>query len=764
MQEPLQTLRAIFQEAADLRSPRDLLGLIVKRVRDALDAQVCSIYLLDQEQNTLVLAATCGLEEGSVGRVRMPVGEGLVGHVASHIQLVNVADAASHPSFRFFPESGEERFKSFLGAPIVHFRKLIGVIVVQTEREQPFSESAEAFLITVAAQLAGTIKHLLDNNILAELHNERLKRNLRVVGLRGAPGIAVGQVVWLKRTADLGTVDEDERSTSVETEMERFENAVRIAREALKESQNQLGSAAPKDVQALFKVYKMILSDQAWVNEVASHIRQGYSASAAVKRTVDAHARIFEQMDDPYLRAKSEDIRHIGNLVFSALRGEHNTPDVEALPDRMVLTGEGLSIADLTRYPQEKLAAVVCIGGAALSHVAVLASALGIPAVMGVSDLNRSEVNGAWAVVDGYRAQVIFHPSPELLKEYRRLERSERRLYKGLDALRNQPAETPDGERVVLYANTGLLADITPGLERGAEGVGLYRSEIPFMMHASFPSEDEQVGIYRHVLKAYAPKPVHIRTLDVGGDKPLPYYEIQEDNPFLGWRGIRFTLDNTAVFMTQIRALLRANIGLGNLSIMSPMVCDWHEVDAFRSLLVEAQAQLRDQGHEVELPPVGVMLEVPAVMTCLDELAERADYLSLGTNDFTQYWLAVDRNNPKVADLYDWLHPSVLRAIAYIVAFSQKKRIPLSLCGEMAADPAALILLMGMGVRKISVSAANLLKAKWVIRTIPAERARSVWKKTRTMQSRDDIHALLDSVLEEYGLDALTRAGGQRRT
>ncbi|RMF19414.1 MAG: phosphoenolpyruvate-protein phosphotransferase PtsP [Gammaproteobacteria bacterium] len=764
MQAPLQTLRSIFQEAADLRSPRELLELIVGRVRDALEAEVCSIYLYSEEQKELVLAATCGLRERSIGRVRLPLGEGLVGHVAEHMHLLNVADAASHPDFHFFPETGEDRFKSFLGVPIVHFRKLIGVIVVQGVNPTAFSEAAEAFLITIAAQISGAIKHLLDNDILQELQYGITNLNLKVTGLKGAPGIAVGQVVWPRRESDLDTVDENQAGGIVEEELQAFRQALQAARQTLKESKQQLEGSAPKDVLALFKVYKMILSDQNWVNEVAGHITAGLSAAAAVKRTVESHARIFEQMDDPYLRAKSEDIRHIGNMVYSALNGEAQDRADETFPERTVLVGKNLSIADLTRCPQDKLAAVVCIGGSALSHVAVLASALGIPAVMGVPELKRRELQNDWVVVDGYRAQAIFNASPELLKEYRRLERSERRLIQGLDALRDKPAETPDGVRLTVMANTGLLADISPGLERGAEGVGLYRSEIPFMMHASFPSEEEQMQIYQHVLEAYAPRPVHIRTLDVGGDKPLPYYEINEDNPFLGWRGIRFTLDNAAVFMTQIRAMLRANVGLGNLAIMLPMVSDWREVDAFRKLLNDALKQLHAEGLDVPEPSVGVMLEVPAVMTCLDELAERADFFSLGTNDFTQYWLAVDRNNPRVADLYDWLAPSVLRAIAQIVAFCANRRIPLSVCGEMAADPAALMLLMGMGVNKISVSAANLLKAKWVIRTIPMERARSLWRKTRQMQSAEDIHAMLDATLVEYGLDGLTRAGGPGRT
>ncbi|WLQ14789.1 phosphoenolpyruvate--protein phosphotransferase [Hahella aquimaris] len=761
MLEPLKILREIFQEAADLHAAKDLSELIVDRVQSAMRADVCSIYLLDETSQELVLMATRGLDPESVGRVRLPVGQGLVGYIAQHQSLMNVDSAEKHPNFKYFPETREERFSAFLGAPIINFRKNIGVIAVQKKEAAYFSDEQEAFVVTIAAQLAGPLSQWVqqDGVFDREVCRDKFKANLKFRGVKGAAGMAIGRVHWIGKGHDLASAP-DREAKDAELEIARFAKALELAKDELNASGERMAGTLPKDVLALFGVYRMILEDQELTTETVNHIHSGLCASSALRKTVEAHARVFEKMDDAYLRAKADDIRHIGNRIYANLRGV-DSADVIDVSEPTIIVGNNLSITDVAQFPPEHLVGLVCTSGSSLSHIAILANALGIPAVMGIGDIKPALIENAEAVVDGYRAVVVFNPVDALRKEFKRLAKQEKKLIKGLDELRDLPAQTPDGFRVKLFANTGLLADISPGLLRGAEGVGLYRSEIPFMVHESFPSEEEQVQIYRKVLEAYAPRPVYMRTLDIGGDKNLPYFSFTEENPFLGWRGIRFTLDNTGIFISQIRAMLKAGRYLGNLKILLPMVSRLDEIESFRSLLQEAIGQLKEAGVEVDEPQVGAMIEVPSAMVLLEDLAEMVDFFSIGSNDFTQYMLAVDRNNAKVSDLYDWLNPAVLRSIGRVVKVAKKHGVPVSVCGEMASDPAAVLLLLGMGVEMLSLSAYNLPKTKWVIRSVSHQTAEKLWKKASRMRNEKEIRAMLNEVLDQHGLGGLIRAGSQ---
>ena len=337
--------------------------------------------------------------------------------------------------------------------------------------------------------------------------------------------------------------------------------------------------------------------------------------------------------------------------------------------------------------------------------------------------------------------------------------REEVELSKELSALRELPAITPDNVGIPLYINSGLLADATPSRNSGAEGVGLYRTEYPFMVRDRFPGEDEQCHIYRQVLKSFSPSPVTLRTLDIGGDKTLSYFPIEEDNPFLGWRGIRISLDHPEIFLVQLRALLRASIGLKNMSILLPMVNSLSEVDDALRLLRRAYHELIDSGMNINMPSVGVMIEVPSAVYQVRELAQRVDFISIGTNDLTQYLLAVDRNNSRVAELYDSLHPAVLRALLQTIEGAKAEKTPVSVCGEMAGDPASAILLLGMGVDVLSMSAANLPRVKWVIRTFTHRKASLLLKEALTFEHAHSVRKFLNSALEDAGLGGLVRAG-----
>jgi phosphotransferase system enzyme I (PtsP) len=391
--------------------------------------------------------------------------------------------------------------------------------------------------------------------------------------------------------------------------------------------------------------------------------------------------------------------------------------------------------------------------------VAILARAMGIPTVMGAVDLDLSTSDELDFIVDGYQGRLYINASDAIKLEYSRLALEETQLSKELQSLRKLPAQTPDGYTVPLYVNTGLMADITPSKKSGAEGIGLYRTEFPFMVRDSFPGEEEQRLIYQQALKAFAPRPVTLRTLDIGGDKALPYFPIVEENPFLGWRGIRITLDHRDIFLTQIRAMIKAAINYDNLGILLPMISDLGELEEAILLIDQAFTELQEENEEVSWPKIGAMIEVPSAVYQAEELAQRVDFLSIGTNDLTQYLLAVDRNNTRVAKLYDALHPAVLRAIYQTVEAGHKYGRPVGVCGELAGDPAAAILLLGMGVDNLSMTVAGLPKIKWVIRSFSQRDARQMLTRALQFSSAAAIRKYLNAALESAGLGGLVRAG-----
>jgi len=413
---------------------------------------------------------------------------------------------------------------------------------------------------------------------------------------------------------------------------------------------------------------------------------------------------------------------------------------------------EEMSVAHLAAVPPEQLAGIVCLRGSALSHVALLARAMGIPAVMGLGDRPLGRFEGSAIIVDGYQGRVYLNPDPATRAEYQRIMTADAKLSAELGGLRDLPAETRDGHRIPLYAKAGLPADLATARAVGAEGIGLYRTEFAFMVRESFPSEEEQLAIYRPILTGFAPRPVVMRTLDIGGDKNLPYFAIAENNPFLGWRGMRFTLDHPDIFLTQLRAMLRANIGLDNLRILFPMITTVEEVDEALRLLTRAERELCEEGHAVTRPQVGIMIEVPSAAWQTEQLARRVDFLSVGTNDLTQYLLAVDRDNARVANLYDSLHPAMLKTIAHIIEHSHRAGRPVNLGGEMASDPGAAVLLLGMGVDGLNPSAVSVPRVKWAIRSFTRDEARELARRALELDTVRQIRRLLDDALRRAGL------------
>ena len=747
----LDTLRRIVQEVNNAPDLRTALDLMARRVRDAMGTEVCSIYLLDSTEPRYVLMASEGLKKEAIGRVSLGVAEGLIGQVGLREEPINLEDAFAHPKFLYLAETGEDPFHAFLGVPVMHHGRVLGVLVVQQRDARRFDQSEEAFLVTISAQLSAVVAHARATGALGILDtNEPTARFFD--GVAGASGAAIGTGVLLFPPADLSGVP-DREAEDIEAEVSQLETALmRVRSDVRALGERAKGRLGPEE-QALFEVYLRMLDRQALGGEFIAKIREGHWAQGALRIVIEEHINNFEMMDDAYLRERAADVRDLGRRVLAELQSR-NRREIQ-FAERSILLGEEITTTMLMEVPQDRIVGIASSHGSRNSHMAIVARAMGIPTVVGVQGLPLKQMDGKELIVDGFRGRVISNATPELKHQFEDIIAEERDLLAGLEKLREQPAETEDGVRIQVQVNTGLMTDISRSLERGAEGVGLYRTEIPFMVRDRFPSEEEQCRIYREQLQAFAPFPVTMRTLDIGGDKSLPYFPIKEENPFLGWRGIRVTLDHPEIFMVQVRAMLRASEGLDNLRIMLPMVTSVFEAEEAQHLIHRAWLEVRDEGADVAMPPVGVMIEVPAAVYQARALAQRVDFLSVGTNDLTQYLLAVDRNNRQVADLYNSYHPAVLHALMHVVEAAREENKPVSVCGEMAGEPGSALMLMAMGFQALSMNASNLLKVKAAIRRVKITFARKLLNEILAMDNGEVIAAYVDLQLEKAGLGDL---------
>ncbi len=756
----LKLQRRILQEVDAAQDMSEALQIVVKRVREALETQACTIYLKDAKQHDYVLMATDGLKVNPDDPIRVQPGQGLVGLVVQRGEPLNLESAPSHPDFFFHPDSGEERLHAYLGVPISYNRQVLGVLTVQEEEQRRFDVAEEALLVTMAAQLAGVVAKASaqvgvdSSSDTAGLHEQISAQVLK--GLGSVPGVAIGTAVVVYPPANLKAVP-DKTVEDIATEIALFEEALVATRDEVKVLKERIATHLPEQEQTLFDAYLAMLSGHSLGNEVVSEIRAGNWAQGALRKVIKGHISAFEAMEDDYIRERITDIKDIGRRVLSHLQAGQKK--VAQYPEQTILIGDEVTAAALAEVPEGHLAGVVSGSGSSNSHVAILARALGVPTAMSVANITLSEAEGQEVIIDGYHGQVYIAPSEKLRRQFLALAKQEEELDADLEALRDMPAETPDGHCVALCVNTGLAADAGLSLTVGAEGVGLYRTEMAFIARDHFPTEEQQKVIYKQLLAAFAPRPVIMRTLDVGGDKELPYLPIQEDNPFLGWRGIRITLDHPDIMLVQMRAMLRASEGYPNLRIMFPMISHVSELDEALRFLRQAHSEVIEEGCQVNMPLVGVMIEVPAAVYQARLLARRVDFLSIGSNDLTQYILAVDRNNSRVANLYDALHPAVLMALQEVVTCAHAENKQVSICGEMAGDPLAAILLLGMGFDALSMNSASLPRIRWVIRNFTLVHAKELLQQVLHMDNPLMIRRHLETVLDQAGLGGLIRAG-----
>ena len=610
----LDELRQIVTEVSKSADLRAALDLIARRVQSVLDASVCSVYVLSGDEDagsaaSLVLQATEGLNKSKVGQVALGLDEGLVGLVARRAELINLEDASTHPAFKFVRDIGEEPYHGFMGVPIIHRGEVLGVLVVQARERRRFSDDQESFVVTLATQLASAIRHARASGELMDANNGpgHFDSAFSARGLPGSPGVVFGTAVVVADGQSLDMV-EDREVEDVDRELAALDRAIEAVRDEFEQLKVDFARASGSDDEnLLFDAFIRMLSGGSLVEAIEQHIRAGHWAGAALRNAIGEHAAVFEQMSDAYLRERAQDIRDLGNRILHKLHAESDGPT--EWPEQIVLVGNDLSASHLAEVPTERLVGIVSSTGSGSSHLAILARALGVPAAMGVADLPVSRLRGKEVVVDGYRGLVVVRPRGSLREEMLRLAREEAELTEELAGLRDEPALTSDGVRVAMHVNIGLLSDMAPSLTVGAEGIGLYRTEVPFQIRKQFPGEEEQAHIYREAMETFAGKPVVLRTLDVGGDKPLSYFPIREDNPFLGWRGIRLVLDHPEIFLTQLRAMLKASVGLNNLHILLPMISAVDELDQSLAYIAQAVDEVTEEIGEIQRPKVGVMIE-----------------------------------------------------------------------------------------------------------------------------------------------------------
>ncbi len=697
---PRVLLRRLREVMAEQVSAQDRLNKIVVLIAANMVAEVCSVYVL-RVDGTLELYATEGLNPDAVHQTVLRADEGLVGLVASKATAINLSEANRHPAFSYRPETGEEIYQSFLGVPILRAGNILGVLVVQNRARRTYTEEEEEALQTTAMVLAEMIASGELSTLARPGAEPAARRPLVLTGTALADGIALGHVVLHEPRVIIKNFIADD----VGKEQKRLDSAITNLRAELDRlvEHGDLGDGGEhRDV---LEAYRMFGYDQGWLHKMREAVGTGLTAEAAVERVQsDTRARMMRQTD-PYIRDRLHDLDDLANRLLRGLVGQDHAPTREQLPENAILVARSMGPAALLDYDRKRLRGLVLEEGGPTSHVTIVARAMGIPTVGEIDNATGQVDTGDAIIVDGSTGQVHIRPPTDVERSFGERVRLRARRQAHYRELRDKPCITRDGQEIALLINAGLLIDLPHIEETGAAGIGLFRTELQFMVSPTFPRAGEQQALYRAVLDAAGKRPVTFRTLDIGGDKVLPYMRnVEEENPALGWRAIRLGLDRPGLLRTQIRALLRAADGRA-LRLMFPMIASVEEYDRAKGLLELELTHLRRHGHSLpERVEVGTMLEVPSLLYQLDELLARVDFLSVGSNDLMQFLFAVDRGNKNVADRFDLLSAPMLRALKFIADRANAHGKPVSLCGEMASSPLCAIALATLGYRTLSLS------------------------------------------------------------
>ncbi len=743
---PRVLLRRLREVMAEPVSAQERLDKIVVLIAANMVAEVCSVYVL-RSDSTLELYATEGLKREAVHQTVLRSDEGLVGLVASQASPINLSNAQAHPAFSYRPETGEEIYHSFLGVPILRAGNTLGVLVVQNRARRTYSEEEVEALQTTAMVLAETIA----SGELSPPGDELAAR--RPVHLKGtalSDGIALGHVVLHEpRVTVTNYIAED-----IQSELKHLRAAVDALRSNLDEMLEHGDVVEGGEHRDVLEAYRMFAYDRGWIHKLEEAVMTGLTAEAAVERVQsDTRARMLRQTD-PFLRERLHDLDDLANRLMRQLTGRNHAPARESLPENAIVVARSMGPAALLDYDRKRLRGLVLEEGGANSHVAIVARALGIPAIGEIDNATGLVDPGDAIIVDGSAGDLHIRPLPNMEAAYAERVRLRARRQLQYQALRDRPCVTRDGEEVSLMLNAGLTVDLPHIADTGAAGIGLFRTELQFMVAPNFPRTSEQYALYRAVLDAAGDKPVVFRTLDIGGDKVLPYMRnVEEENPALGWRAIRLGLDRPGLLRSQLRALLRA-AGSRALKIMFPMVSTVAEFDQARELIERELTHLRRHGHKLpDEVQVGSMVEVPSLLYQLDELLEHADFLSVGSNDLVQFLYAIDRGNPRVAGRFDPLSAPVLRALKEIVDRGRAHHKPVALCGELASQPIGAIALVAIGYRALSLTPSAMGPVKAALLDLDSRKAAEfLWPLLDKPEGGKPIRARLEEFVAKQGL------------
>ncbi len=686
-------------------------------------AEVCSIYVL-RSAGDLELYATEGLKLEAVHTSRLKVGEGLVGTIAQSGEPLNLAEAMTHPSFKYLPETGEEIYSSFLGVPLLRSGQVIGVLVVQNRAKRHYSEEEEEALQTTAMVMAeviaaGELKELAQ----ATQADVSRVRSHHLKGEALADGIALGHVVLHEPRVIITNLIAE----NVQEEKDRLDEAIRLLRQQVDTLIGRLSLSEGGEHDEVLETFRMFAHDRGWVRRIREAVDTGLTAEAAVERVQGENRARMARQADAYLRDRMHDLDDLANRLLRILTGQTGTAAKGQLPRDAIIVARSMGPAELLDYDRTRLRALILSEAGSTSHVAIVARALGVPAVGQVEAILDLVDTGDPIIVDGGLGEIHVRPSAVIEQAYVEKVRFYARRQAKYRELTGRPAVTLDGERVKININAGLLVDVPHLSESGADGIGLFRTELQFMLSTRFPRLETQRLFYKSVLDQAGEAPVVFRTLDIGSDKTLPYLPtMREDNPALGFRAIRFALERPALMQLQVRAFLMAAAG-HTLNLMFPMVADVSEFVRAREVVHAERALLEARGHEgPQAIRLGAMVEVPSLLWQLDHLLNEVDFLSIGSNDLVQYLFASDRGHPRLAGRYDPLSPTVLNAIRSIVRLSKASGVPVTLCGEMAGRPLEAMALIGLGLRSLSMAPAAVGPVKSMVLALDAGKLAAV--------------------------------------
>jgi len=753
--DQIHLLQDIFQTIAESESPEQSLERIGQMLIDRMGIDVCSVYVFDAEAEKLVLRATVGLTKESVGSISMDVHEGLTGLVLETMKPVFVVNPSEHPRFKYYENSGEEQYQTFLGVPLIYHQQVLGVLVIQTVSADSITDADIPVFENIASQISATVAYtgILksfadqdgDSRSTAEAgaSTDRTYRRNYLRGDAVSIGVAEGYAHYLPENINFNQVH-CTLSDNTEDDIERLESAFNRAAKQIKHIAEQARALSTEE-SGIIEAHLMFLRDKNLKQKIISKINAGSCAEYALKQVIFEYVDMFRAIENPYLNDRSEDILDIGHRVLENLIGGPNG-EHPAFSRETIVIASDLSPVNLLAIRQSNLKGIILVNGGRTSHTVILAKSFEIPIVIGVEGVLETVREKDYVILDGTSGFVFANPPDEIQREYERRRKEREQAIEEMAASLGQPAVTRDGFSVVVGANIGLLSDTELVAKYGADYIGLYRTEFPFMLRKSFPTEEEQVELYCKVLENSAPLPITIRTFDAGGDKMFSFLDdAPEDNPFLGWRSIRISLDMEEIFRTQIRAILRAS-AFGPTHILFPMISCMTEIHRIRAIVNEEKENLSRQGisYDTDLQ-LGIMVEVPGAVLILKRMLAYVDFVSIGTNDLIQYLLAVDRNNKRVASRYTVLHPSVIATIADIVATCREAGKTISICGEAAANPQGIFLFVGMGADHISMTPSAIPMAKNFIRSIRRSDAEKCLYAALDMEDAGAVAQLLKS-------------------